>query len=185
MGRYNELVVLGLLADGAKHGYEILQLIRARAMHEYIKLSVSSLYKTLDRLERKRFVTASTERVGGRPERKVYRITREGEERLKELIRRNLNEIQPYYDPLYAALAFAHLISTGEVTSALKQRREHYRKLLDHLRGIEAMLEELERERGLDLFFHLAIVRAGIKGVGAELEWLDETISGLSGRRQG
>ncbi len=185
MRDYNELVVLGILSEGPKHGYEILQLVRARAMHEYIKLAMSSLYKTLDRLERKGFVTATKERVGERPERKVYRITREGEERLKELIRRNLNEIQPYYDPLYAALAFAHLVPPEEVISALKRRREHYRELLDHLRGIEAMLEELERERGLDLFFHLAIVRAGIKGVGAELEWLDETISGLSERRQG
>ncbi len=185
MGGYNELVVLGILSEGPKHGYEILQLVRAQAMHEYIKLAMSSLYKTLDRLERKGFVTATKERVGERPERKVYRITKKGEECLKELIRRNLNEIQPYYDPLYAAFAFAHLIPTEEVICALERRREHYRKLLDHLREIEAMLEELEKERGLDLFFHLAIVRAGIKGVGAELDWLDETIAGLKERGKG
>lgn len=181
--RYLELVILGLLMEGPHHGYQIQQLIRQRHMDQYINLATSSMYKTLIRLEREGFVESHTERVGARPERRVYHITPEGEEYLKGLIRETLNEIQPYYDPLYAALTFAHYIPTEEVIVALERRREHYRGVLQHLKETEVMLKELEERYGVEVFYPQAIVRAGIKGVSAELEWLDEVLVELARRK--
>jgi len=181
---YNELVILGLLMEGPRHGYDLRRLIRERGMHEYINLAMSSMYKTLERLEEKGYITSHTERVGARPERRVYHITPEGEEYLKGLIRETLNEIRPYYDPLYAALAFAHYIPTEEVIAALERRREHYRGVLQHLKEIEVMLKELEERYGVEVFYPQAIIKAGIKGVSAELEWLDEVLVELGRRKQ-
>ena len=48
----NELLVLGLVAEMPRHGYELEQLIDRRGMREWTQIGFSSIYFVLGKLER-------------------------------------------------------------------------------------------------------------------------------------
>jgi len=70
------LAILSLLADGPKHGYQLMKEMEERSGGMY-RASAGSIYPTLQQLEDEGLVRAET--VGGR---RVYHLTEEG---LREL----------------------------------------------------------------------------------------------------
>ncbi|HIC95742.1 TPA: PadR family transcriptional regulator [Candidatus Bipolaricaulota bacterium] len=134
------------------------------------------------RLRRNGYIEAHTERVGPRPERRVYRITPEGEEHLRGLLREALYRVEPYYDPLYAALTFAKYIPQEEVIDALGERRKRH---LEEIRHLEEVLEEVRaiaEQHGVDTFYAEAILKGGIEVLKAEVEWLKGVCAELERR---
>jgi len=72
-----ELLILALLDQRDRHGYEIAKLIDARTSGA-IRFHVASLYPTLYRLERRGVIAGRwVERAGAR-RRRFYRLTAEG-----------------------------------------------------------------------------------------------------------
>ena len=71
-------VILSQLKDGPSHGYEIIRSLEER-FHGFYTPSAGSIYPTLQMLEDMGYVISS-ERDG----KKVYTITKEGQEFLKE-----------------------------------------------------------------------------------------------------
>lgn len=71
---HTDTMVLKLLADGDKYGYEITKLIYELSEHEY-ELKEATMYSSLKRLEKDGLITSywGDETQGGR--RKYYRIT--------------------------------------------------------------------------------------------------------------
>ena len=47
-----ELMILGLLAERPRHGYEIEEVIEARGMREWTAIGFSSIYYLLNKLEK-------------------------------------------------------------------------------------------------------------------------------------
>jgi len=77
-----ELVILALLEDKARHGYEIGKLIAERS-EGVLRFHVASLYPLLYRLERRGWVKGEWEPAGGR-RRRYYRLTSTGHKILAE-----------------------------------------------------------------------------------------------------
>lgn len=72
-----EILILSLLEDGPRHGYEIGKLIEVRS-DGVLKLHAASLYPILYRLESKGLVRGTWERkVSGR-RRRFYHLTTQG-----------------------------------------------------------------------------------------------------------
>jgi PadR family transcriptional regulator len=71
-----ELLVLALLEEQARHGYEIGKLIEERSKR-VLRFHVASLYPLLYRLERRGWIKGDWQPAGGR-RRRYYRLTREG-----------------------------------------------------------------------------------------------------------
>ena len=72
-----ELLLLALLEERERHGYDLARLIDERS-HGEISFHVASLYPTLYRLERRGLIQGKwVERAGAR-RRRFYRITAEG-----------------------------------------------------------------------------------------------------------
>ena len=71
-----ELLILALVAEQARHGYELGKLIESRS-HGIIRFHVASLYPTLYRLERRGWIRGEWEPSGGR-RRRFYRLTPSG-----------------------------------------------------------------------------------------------------------
>jgi len=69
-----EFVVLGIIMDGATHGYEICQSELNHIWH----IPISQTYALLRRLEKEKMVTFHLSRQGHRPQKKVYTLTAEG-----------------------------------------------------------------------------------------------------------
>ena len=77
-----ELLILAILEDKARHGYEIGKLISARS-EGVLHFHVASLYPLLYRLERRGWVKGEWEPAGGR-RRRFYRLTQTGRKILAE-----------------------------------------------------------------------------------------------------
>lgn len=72
-----ELLVLTLLKEGDKYGYELIQELSARSHNRY-SLVETSLYPCLYRLIDKKIITDRQEKVGKRRVRVYYHLEEEG-----------------------------------------------------------------------------------------------------------
>lgn len=76
---HTDTIILKLLMDGDKYGYEISKLIQTNSSGEY-ELKEATMYSSLKRLEGDGSITSywGDETQGGR--RKYYRITKKGKQ---------------------------------------------------------------------------------------------------------
>jgi len=74
---HTDTIILKLLTDGDKYGYEITKLVYEHSDHQY-ELKEATMYSSLKRLENDKHITSywGDETQGGR--RKYYRITESG-----------------------------------------------------------------------------------------------------------
>ena len=72
-----ELMILALLEDRARHGYEIGQLIELRSRGA-IRFNVASLYPLLYRLEKRNWIRGRWIEKSGQRRRRYYRLTASG-----------------------------------------------------------------------------------------------------------
>lgn len=79
---HTDTIILGLLTDGDKYGYEITKLVHERSDQLY-ELKEATMYSSLKRLEKDGQITSywGDESQGGR--RKYYQITESGQELYK------------------------------------------------------------------------------------------------------
>jgi len=82
-----ELMILALLEDRARHGYEIGQLIELRSRGA-IRFNVASLYPLLYRLEKRNWIRGRWIEKSGQRRRRYYRLTASGKKRAVEATRR-------------------------------------------------------------------------------------------------
>jgi DNA-binding PadR family transcriptional regulator len=84
--RRSELIVLFLLMDLDRSGYEIRTLIRTWNIERYLPVSPTTIYRALERLAREGFVCGESRKSGRYPVSTVYAITEKGRQRYKEHI---------------------------------------------------------------------------------------------------
>ena len=127
--KLRDIVVLGLLSENPRYGYEIKMIID-NVMSHVIDISSGSLYYGLKKLQERGLVEeSSVEKIGKRPERSIYTITTEGQEYLDaELPRVIFPRAQPYF-PLDLALYFFPFISKKEQARRLKMRLEYIKQV--------------------------------------------------------
>ena len=77
-----ELLILSLVEDQPRHGYDIGQLIEQRS-DGALKFSVGSLYPLLYRLEKRGWIQGRWVEKPSQRRRRYYRITAEGKKVLK------------------------------------------------------------------------------------------------------
>ena len=76
-----ETLILALLEERDRHGYEIAKLIDTRSAGA-LKLHVASLYPTLYRLERRGLIQGRWVEKSGQRRKRFYRLTAEGQKML-------------------------------------------------------------------------------------------------------
>jgi len=78
-----ELLVLGVLEERSRHGYEIARLIELRSDGE-ITFHSATLYPTLYRLEKRGLISGKWVEKAGQRRRRYYRITAAGRAVLRD-----------------------------------------------------------------------------------------------------
>jgi transcriptional regulator len=74
-----EMLILSLVEDQARHGYDIARLIDLRSKGE-ITFHAASLYPLLYRLEQRAWIKGRWVEKAGQRRRRMYRITPKGQE---------------------------------------------------------------------------------------------------------
>lgn len=118
-----KLAILGLLMEKDMHPYEMRSVMKDRSLDRNAKMQIGSLYYAVERLAEKNFIEAvETIKSCNRPDKTVYRITELGKEHFEKLLLEMFAEIEPVYNPLYTALAFAWKADQVKMADVLKQR---------------------------------------------------------------
>lgn len=161
-----QLLLLGLLLRQEMHGYQINELVD-RQMAFCVDLKRSTAYYLLDKLRRAGYVSEEVERSGNRPERRVYRITPDGEIYFQRLLRHNLATYEP---PTYAediGVIFKGHLPPAEAARLLQARRA---AVAAHRAQLEALRATLPAD-------HQAVIEHHLLHVDADLAWLDRLIA--------
>jgi DNA-binding PadR family transcriptional regulator len=170
-------VVLALVAKEPSHGYEL----RARLRHALGPLgeamNAGQIYVTLKRLEKAGLVTSprTTARAEG-PERRVFGLTPNGQERVAEWLAEvswPKPDLADFHLKLIAAAA-AGLADPVTIVDA--QRRELLRRLRDAQRA--AMVEADDSDAAL-------LLEGIVLRLQADLRWLEACEQRWAGRRSG
>ncbi|MBF6203765.1 MULTISPECIES: PadR family transcriptional regulator [Nocardia] len=118
MSAATRILVLGLLAQGPKHGYEIRRWLESSHAERWTDVKRGSVYHALASLERAGTaeVVETPESVPDSTARKVYRITAAGRAELTDLLRVGWGRIRGSYPrDLYTMLTFAEPLPRDEL----------------------------------------------------------------------
>ncbi len=163
MKSYQELVILGLLKEGPKHGYQIKKLLK-NVLGVFTSFESTSIYYPLKNLEEKGYLKKETSQEGLRPQKYIYKITPKGEERLNKLLLDNFLslhrpfvnvDLSLYFLPYIEREVFLHktkvrIKALERVRTWLKKRIEdfdfkdnlHRKKILEH--NLKLVITEIE-----------------------------------------
>jgi DNA-binding PadR family transcriptional regulator len=174
-----QLVILGLLSEKPRHGYELRQEVERRLYATYINLSGGSLYYNLGQLERAGYVEkAWAEQKGRYPQRQVYQITPAGKEYLGAELRRLLVDTESRektFDPLNAALAFGHFVGDDEIRAALSSQLRWAKERVTWIRAQREFWQTQEIS-----MLQAKIIEHGLAHYQAEIDWLETFLKDLA-----
>lgn len=137
MNRY-DLVLLGLIFEKDRCGYDIMTEIRTRELDRWAKISTSTIYSRLTRLEKSEYIVGRTEHNDKRPDRMVYAITDSGVELFRKEVIRHLTGFND--DP--RTLGFAFLFGFDSYSAVVRALEAHKRHLMSEIERLEQMIAE-------------------------------------------
>ncbi len=170
-----ELTILSLLAQGARYGHEIQQLIDERGLREWLVIGFSSVYYILNKFEKQSMVSSELRADGRGPARKLYTLTEAGRGVLQTAVSDLLRRPRSLGTGFELGLANLHVLKPAQAYQVLS----HHRK--DLKEQYAAVKQSWERHRQGDddgtrdhiraLYTHsLAMMEADIAWLGTFLE---------------
>jgi len=142
-----ELILLGLLKESPKHGYEIKKKIK-EILSIFAGVDLKSIYYPLRSMEKQGLVLKRSNRQGKRPERFVYELTPKGETRFGELLNKSFLDFKRPQFSLDLCLYFLHYMSAG----LSKRRLQARMRVLENLSlTLEQMLDSAKKKDSLSL----------------------------------
>jgi DNA-binding PadR family transcriptional regulator len=163
-----QLLVLGLVAEMPRHGYELEQVIEQRGMREWTQIGFSSIYFVLGKLEKLGLVAA--EEPAGAKARKVFWVTDAGRATLAEQSLAALRTVQPSYGSLLLGLAHWPVLKRDEAVGALKERGVAVAAELRRLGDVQVTQQPLPD-------FVEALFDYALGQLRAEAEWVAQTLA--------
>ncbi len=180
--------ILGFLNRTPMTGYELKTRCFDRTASHFWTADQAQIYRTLERLEAKVFLTSQIEVQRGRPDRKVYSITADGHEALKDWLAqpRSLPAVR---DPFLVQLFFSGELPEEDIVELLRSARDDHQKRLDGLRDetrhASVRLRRTARQRR-DSSVQDMTLSSAIARTRTTIDWLDECIetvrAGLPGK---
>jgi len=161
-------VLLGLLAGGPRHGYELKRAHDER-LPQAKPLAFGQVYATLGRLERDGLVEQSGQDREGGPDRTSYVLTGAGRDRLADWLTA-VEPPAPYVTSTLFAKVVVSLLASGEQAATdylVAQRTAH----LARLRELTAVKTARDAAAGDVVAADYAIVH-----LDADLRWLQTTL---------
>jgi DNA-binding PadR family transcriptional regulator len=164
-----ELLVLGLVAEMPRHGYELERVIEQRSMREWTQIGFSSIYFVLGRLEGRKLISARRSAGTNTKARKIYSATRAGRKALKAQTLDTLSTIRPPYSSVLLGMVNWPTLDRDEALDALQARRTALEGERQRLRDLQAAQQPLP-DHVEALFEH------SVGQLRAEAAWVTQTL---------
>ncbi|NDL56049.1 PadR family transcriptional regulator [Phytoactinopolyspora mesophila] len=171
------LAVLGLLHERPMHPHAVAAELRERSLDRSFKVRTGSLYDVVAALERAGWIEAREKvQVGSRPERTVYGPTDAGRAALIDWVDELVRFPAEEFPAFVSAVTYLGVLEPADATSALRQRAERLRGVVEQLRDEhQAALAELDAEGKPRLFVLEAEYALHMHE--AEVAWIEKTIA--------
>lgn len=128
-------VCLGMLTDGPASGYDLKKEFESTFAH-FFAAGYGSIYPALSRLSEDGLLTCEEIPQEGKPDRKVYCITDEGRQVLRNALK-NTKPCHKVRSEFLATMCFAHLMEPDDIQAVLDHRLEDIAKYQALFRSIE------------------------------------------------
>jgi len=167
----HELLFLGLLKEGPKHGYEIKRLIEEE-LFPFVGLKIKSIYYPLKKMETLGLIEKDVGREGKWPEKYVYSLTPKGEKIFEHMITESFLSIERPYFNLDLSLYFLQYVDKKIAKRQMRGRVLYLKRIRRELQNVKRNMRNTRRH--LDVIFDhdLDLVEAEIKSLGRLIETL-------------
>jgi DNA-binding PadR family transcriptional regulator len=159
--------ILGLLADGPLHGYELKAAYEAELVPA-TQLNYGQVYTTLDRLHRDGLVTPELVSQSERPDKKVYALTKEGRRALHEWLATPSELDLDLRNETFLKLVLARRFKDADALKVLAVERRSCFERLHEVAQTRARAEKEGASVPAILLLDLAVLR-----LEAFLKWLE------------
>jgi DNA-binding PadR family transcriptional regulator len=156
------LPLLALLASGPAHGYELKQALEQRFGAVLPPLNAGQIYTTLSRLERDGLVEDDAVAQNGRPNKRVYRLTDEGQGELRAWVADSTPATR-LKDDFFIKLVLARAAGIADPLELIDRQRSAY---LQALRELDDIAVEDDETAAL-------LIEGAALHLEADLKWLD------------
>jgi len=168
-----KIVIMGLLMRGDNHGYKLRKVIEQELL-TLINVDNTSIYYTLNKLEKDGYVTRTAVIDSKRPQKNLYSLTKKGKTEFKKLLIENMNNNKRPLLNIDISLYFIDLLGKDEAIEHLTKRAKELRKLVYLLKLSEKEAKKKEsNEREAVIFSHNRRLTE------TELEFLKDVIKTL------
>ena len=141
-----DIVVLSLLAEQPRHGYDLDRVIEQRGYRQWTSLAFSSVYYLLKRLSERGLLEPDE---GSQGRRTVFRVTEAGRRELRQAAGERVLAPAPASAGLLPALNAYSRLDDPALAALLARRAEALLGRLDELRALRAQVDE---EHALAIF---------------------------------
>ena len=166
-----EAALLGLISEKPKHAYEIENDIKERDMRYWTEISMSSVYKLLNKLENRKLLESEVKLSKNNVSQKIYSITEQGKKVFKEKLKELVSVWQPSKYPLDIGLANLNLLNKKDAIEQLNKYLKSLDKMIKCYNKLEKFL--------IDSKCHLSSIQLATRRIyliKAEKRWLSKFI---------
>ena len=168
-------MILGFLEVGPKTGYDLKQRFD-RSVWGFWRADQSRIYRTLDKLRERKWVSQQVIAQADRPDRKPYTITEEG----RDALFRWMQDCQPGSPPrngFLVQLFFAGLLTDAEAIRLLEAKKQRVLDVLASFPERYRLAPDYEHDEPERVdFFHWLTLDSAVQMRYAYLEWIDGAI---------
>lgn len=168
-------MLLGLIYEKPLNAYEIIKLLNYMNVKWWFNIADSTVYSTLRALEKKGYISGTTEKVGNMPDRTVYSLSDKGKDMFIDTLKASI--LQFNYDTNIFSIAafFLDSFTPDEQQKLLQKRLEVLQK---YRAGIEKQINSLwENEVSA---VHVANVKRMMDLVDAEITGTNRLLESCS-----
>jgi len=160
----HELLFLGLLKDGPKHGYEIKRLIDEE-LFPFVGLKIKSIYYPLKKMEKLGLIKKDVGREGKWPEKYTYSLTAKGDKIFDHLVTDSFLSIERPYFSIDLALYFLQYVDQKIAKRQLRGRVLFLRRIRRELHIFKGGMKKTKAHLDIILDHDLDLVEAEINSI--------------------
>lgn len=172
-----ELLLLGLVAEMPRHGYELGHVIDQRGMREWTQIGFSSIYFVLGKLQKLGLVSVKTPAKGrgGPKARRVYSLSPVGRRTLAAQTIAALRRLQPAYSSVLLGMINWSVLNREQALDALQARTRAIEAERTRFLAIQVAQQPLPDHVEALFDYSLGQLRA-------EAEWVSRTLAYMASK---
>jgi DNA-binding PadR family transcriptional regulator len=172
--------ILVSLVGAAQSGYDLAKSFDG-SVGFFWEATHQQIYRELNKLEEKGAITAQTITQEGRPAKKLYSLTEQGLQQLKDWLQQPC-DLSPTKEELLLKVFAGHLVEPEAIAKEIKRHRQLHAERLGHYQGIkQKYFSDLQSCPKEGKFQYLTLL-SGIKFETSWVAWCDEALELLGYR---